>query len=112
MAKAKKKAKAIKRVVGKNGLGVIATWIKLFEESAKRKLTDEQISKAMHVNFPGRESAVFDHVAAVRSRYNAGILTKGEVPKVRAVRYDEKGKEITGRAKGKKKAASKKEAGQ
>lgn len=104
MAKAKK---VIKRVAGKNGLGVIQTWIKLFSENAKRKLTDEQISKAMHVNFPGRESAVFDHVAAVRSRYNAGILTKGEVPKVRSVRYDEKGKEISGRSKGKK--AAKKE---
>ncbi len=102
MAKAKKKAKVIQRVVGKNNLGVIATWIKLFSENAKHKLTDEQISKAMHVNFPGRDSAVFDHVAAVRSRYNAGILTKGEVPKVRSVRYDEKGKEISGRAKGKK----------
>ena len=97
MAKAKKKAKVIQRVVGKNNLGVIATWIKLFSENAKHKLTDEQISKAMHVNFPGRDSAVFDHVAAVRSRYNAGILTKGEAPKVRSVRYDEKGKETTGR---------------
>lgn len=105
MAKAKKKAKAIKRVVGKNGLGVIQTWVKLFSENAKHKLTDEQISKAMHTNFPGRESAVFDAVSAVRSRYNAGLLTSGEKPKVRSVRYDEKGKEVSGR--GKKKLAKK-----
>ncbi|MFH1717292.1 MAG: hypothetical protein ABIF19_08085 [Planctomycetota bacterium] len=95
MAKAKKKT--IKKVTGKNGLGVIQTWVKLFEENPKHKLTDEQISKAMHTNFPGRESAIFDHPGVVRTRYNAGLLTKGQVPKVRSVRYDEKGQEVSGR---------------
>jgi hypothetical protein len=106
--KAKKAKKAFARIVGKNNLGVVATWTKLFSENAKRKLTDDAISKAMHVNFPGRTSKVFDAVSAVRSRYNAGLLTKSEVPKVRSVRYDEKGKEISGRKPKAVKKASKK----
>lgn len=90
MAKAKKK-KAIRRVEGKNGLGVIATWVKLFKDNAKEKLTDEQISKAIKKNFPGRESAIFDHVQAVRNRFNNGLLTKGKAPATPSVRYDESG---------------------
>ncbi|MHC4540181.1 MAG: hypothetical protein ACYTEK_28100 [Planctomycetota bacterium] len=62
----------------------------------------------MHKNFPGRESAIFDHVQTVRSRYNAGILTGGEVPTTLSVRYDEKGKVVA--ARGKKKKVAKKKA--
>jgi hypothetical protein len=51
-------------------------------------LTDEQISKAIKANFPGRDSAIFNYVHTVRGRYNRGLLTKGVAPKVKSVRYD------------------------
>jgi hypothetical protein len=73
--------------------------VKLFEDNAKAKLTDEQISKAIKKNFPGRDSAVFDHVAAIRNRYNKGILTKGVLPKVPSVRYGEDGETVSARGK-------------
>jgi len=106
MAKAKvkktmKKAKTIKRAEGKNGLGVIQTWIKLFQDNAKAKLTDEQISAQIKKNFPGRESAIFDHPGTVRTRYNVGLLTKGKVPATLSVRYDEQGNETSARGKSK-----------
>jgi len=107
MAKTKKK-KAIRRVEGKNGLGVIATWVKLFKDNAKAKLTDEQISEAIKKNFPGRNSAIFDHVQAVRNRYNNGLLTKGKAPVKPSVRYDENGEVVSARGATKKVVKKKK----
>lgn len=108
-AKAKKATQTVARAVGKNGLGVIATWVKLFKDNVKEKLTDEQISKAIKKNFPGRESAIFDHVQAVRNRFNKGALTKGKTPVVESVRYGTDGTVVTARGKSaKKKVVSKK----
>jgi|GEM_PF-5160345 len=105
-AKAKRKTpkKVIKRVKGKNGLGVIATWIKLFKDNPREKLTDEQISKAIKKNFPGRDSAIFDHVQSVRNRYNKGALTRGKTPAVESKRYAADGSVCTARGSTVKKA--------
>ena len=64
------------------------TWVFLFKNNARDRLTDAQISLQMKAEFPGRDSKVFDEVNLVRGRYNRGLLTKGVVPKVKAVRYD------------------------
>ncbi|GAG51469.1 unnamed protein product, partial [marine sediment metagenome] len=90
-AKAKKSATPTARAVGKNGLGVQATWIKLYKDNAKAKLTDEEISKAIKKNFPGRDSEIFNHVQAVRNRYNKGALSHGKPPVVESKRYDKAG---------------------
>lgn len=80
------------RPVGKTTkLGIQGAWAYIFRENAKRKLSDVEIAKWMHKEFPGRGSKVFDAVSAVRSKYNAGGLTGGEAPKVRAVQYDDAG---------------------
>lgn len=63
------------------------TWALLFKNNARDRLTDEQISRQMRAEFPGRKSAIFDRVQMVRRRYNKGALTGGEVPKVQSVRY-------------------------
>jgi len=97
-----KKAKTVARVVGKNGLGVIATWIDLFKNNSKEKLTDEQITKALQKNFVGRDSEIFKHVQAVRNRYNKGHLTQEKVPTTLSVRYDKDGNVCTARGASKK----------
>lgn len=63
------------------------TWALLFKNNAKEKLTDAQISRQMKAEFPGRKSAIFNRVQMVRRRYNKGVLTGGEVPKIQSVRY-------------------------
>ena len=98
-ARAKKQAEGGGRPVGKTtGVGVIDTWIFYFEQnekvSASNKRTDEKISKAMHREFPGRASAIFDRVQAVRNRYNKGGLTRGVVPKRQSRRYGSDGKVV------------------
>jgi len=55
--------------------------------------------KAIKANLPGRESAIFDHVQAVRNRYNKGILTKGKAPATPSVRYGENGEVVSTRGK-------------
>jgi len=96
---AKKEPKAKKsttREVGKtSGVGVQETWIKLFAQNEKAKksarMTDEQIATAMHKEFPGRESKIFDQVQAVRNKYNKGGFKSVGVPAVLSQRYDEQG---------------------
>jgi len=107
-AKTKKATHTVARAVGRNGLGVIATWVTLFKDNAREKLTDEGISKAIKKNFPGRESAIFDHVQAVRYRYNKGALTKGKTPVVESVRYGADGNVASARGKSTKKKVAKK----
>jgi hypothetical protein len=88
-----------KRPVGKTTMvGVQATWVWVFErnEKAKKrdKWTDERISEFMKSEFPGRESAVFDRIQAMRFKYNAGGMTGGVQPKVQSNRYDGDGEII------------------
>ena len=106
--KSKKAKKTIKRVQGKDGRGVIQEWVFLFQENAKKHQPDSAISKALKKNFPGRNSAIFDAVQAVRNRYNKGILTKGKAPATLSVRYDEDGNVCTARGATKKIAKKKK----
>lgn len=105
-AKTKSKAKAKKKSTGRGGkpgrpkgtttgLPIQAAWVHIFEQNRKapkkKRLTDDQISEWMKKEFPGRKSKVFDMVNSVRTKFNKGGLTKGEVPKVESVPYDEDG---------------------
>lgn len=95
MAKTKVK-KQDKRLLGKTTkVGVAATWVHIFEKNEKlpkpKKLTDPKITKFMQSEFPGRKSKVFEAVNTVRCRYNRGILTKCQVPKVQSKQYDRNG---------------------
>ena len=63
------------------------TWALLFRNNTRDRLSDTQISRQMKAEFPGRKSAIFNRVQLVRRRYNKGLLTGGEVPKVQSVRY-------------------------
>lgn len=77
------------------GLGVQAAWVHIFEQNEKvakaKRLTDDGISAFMHKEFPGRQSKVFDGVQSVRTKYNKGGLTGGEVPKTQSIRYGDDG---------------------
>lgn len=106
-AQARKKAQAKKtakkgapKVIGKfSRVGVIATWVNIFKDNPKRRLTDKQISAQMKKEFPGRMSKIFDHVQMVRNRYNKGALTKGAVPARESQRYGSAGGIVTARGK-------------
>jgi len=63
------------------------TWVLLFKNNTRDRLTDAQISLQMKAEFPGRNSKIFEAVGTVRSRFNRGILTNGVIPKVKSVRY-------------------------
>lgn len=100
-----KKEESGKRPVGKqSGVGIVETWVQLFEANEKapkaKRMTDDEISKAMHTNFKGRASKVFDAVNAVRSRYNHGALTRGVAPKTLSLRYDENGEVVESAKRG------------
>lgn len=106
-AKARKKArrkagakKGAPRIIGRfSKLGVTATWVRIFKENVKHRLTDKQISAQMKKEFPGRKSKIFDFVQMVRNRYNKGALTQGQVPARISQRYDSAGKVVTARGK-------------
>lgn len=100
--KASKSGKAVKapqsgtkpgaRPIGRTTkLGIQGAWCHIFQQNAKQRLCDADITKWMNKEFPGRDSKVFGSVSAVRSKYNAGGLSGGEAPKVRSVSYDENG---------------------
>lgn len=100
---------SFKRAAGKTlGLGVAETWVHLFSQNEKvakaKRMTDEQITAFLLKEFPGKESKVFSAVSTVRSRYNRGILSKGELPKAPSHAYDEDGNAIV---RGEKKATAK-----
>lgn len=93
------KVKSAKREVGRTTkVGVVQTWCELFERNEKapknQKLTDEQISKQMHREFPGKASAIFDRAQLVRNRYNKGALTRGKLPKIQSHCYDDDGNKV------------------
>ncbi|WP_432799650.1 hypothetical protein [Poriferisphaera sp. WC338] len=96
------------------GLGIQAYWALLFKQNAsaakKNRMTDAEISAAMHKEFPGRESLVFDRVSSVRNKYNNGGLTGGIIPAKESFSYDEDGnvREGRGRPKGSKNKPKKK----
>ena len=76
------------RLSGKlSGVGVKATWIRIFKENPRHKLTEKQISTLMHKNFPNRKSGTFDHPQIHRNLYNKGLLTNGDVPKMQSRKY-------------------------
>ena len=68
-------------------LTVPETWISVFKDNAVKHLTDEQISKFMHEEFPHLNNKAFDTVHACRNFYNRGGYTKGEKPTLKSVRY-------------------------
>lgn len=75
------------------GLGVHDTWIHLFEENERRAnkkgkkkpRTDVEICQFMVDEFGYR--AVYEKVQSVRTKYNRGGLSRGEVPEIQSVRY-------------------------
>ena len=80
------------RPVGvKSGVGVTATWVACFERNAKaskkNRMTNEEITKEMNRNFPGRNSAVFNNVTGVRSAF----IREGKLDHIECLRYDENG---------------------
>ncbi len=86
-------------------LGVSACWNHLFETNAKapkgKRMTDEEISAFMLAEYPDRDTAYFDHVQPVRSKFNRGGIPgqKGEAPDTPSTRYDEDGKPQAARAR-------------
>lgn len=99
-----KSEKAPNRAVGKTlGLGVQATWVKVFKNNMKDKKSDAEITKFMNAEFPGRNSAIFNRVQHVRAQYNRGVLTKDDegvlvIPGQLSARYDDEGNKTTARA--------------
>jgi hypothetical protein len=92
-AKAKAAQEPVKRSEGRTlKLGVVHTWVHLFQENERCKAadrrTDAEITEFLKKEFPERHSKVFEAVATVRSRYNKGLLTKGEVPKTQSSHYN------------------------
>lgn len=77
------------------GLRLKQSWAKVMQENFKSKMTDEQIHKFMVKEFPHRKARTLRDVSGValaRRRYNKGRFTKGVVPEVESVPYDERGK--------------------
>lgn len=97
--KAVKKEETQGKIVGKTtGLNVKGAWCSVFSQNEKlvkaKRMTDEDISKWIKKEFPERHSAVFDHVRIVRTRYNRGILTGGEVPDQQSRQFDKDGNAV------------------
>lgn len=86
-----------KRATGKtSGLGVQDFWVKMLveNESAKKPLTDPQLTAKSRAEFPGNKSKVHEMVQAIRTKYNKGGFNKGVAPKLKSHRYDEAGEVI------------------
>ena len=86
------------------GLRLKQAWAKMFEENAKsstgKRMTDDQIHKAMRSEFPEKKARTLRDVSGVyvaRKRYNVGKFTKGVVPTTLSTAYDEKGKAVDGK---------------
>lgn len=98
-----KSAKPERKIAGKTwGLNLRQTWVKLFEENAKNKQTDEQLHKFMKAEFPDRKSkdiTVPEMIGKLRRVVNSGAFTNGEKPAVPFVRYNENKEVITVRGK-------------
>lgn len=94
--KEKQMAKRKLKKVGKfSKCGILETWVIMFRENEKKKLTDEAILKHMKLEFPGQstKSKIFNSVRAHRSFYNRGILpASGGKPKKRSVPYEKEKK--------------------
>ncbi len=102
----KEKVERTPRLVGKRlKLGINQTWIHLFQENERlaksdKAKTDAEITEFMYSEFPGRKSKVFAQVATCRSRYNRGVITGGEPPKIQSNPYNkEEKKEKTSKKK-------------
>ncbi len=86
----KKKVASKVRLLGKSsGLGILATWVKVFQDNATKQSTDEKILSAMKNEFPGYavKSKIFSNVTAHRRFYNNGTLSDGKKPKVQSKKY-------------------------
>lgn len=89
--KKKKKETTTKRALGLvSKLGIIATWVMIFENNFKKHLTDERILSQMKLNFPEQaaKSKIFSSVKKHRSLYNRDVLTHGKKPKKKSVPYE------------------------
>jgi hypothetical protein len=112
-AKAKaKKAENAEKIKALNtghtlGMRVEQTWVHVFKNVHKTKMTDEQITAFMLEEFAPKTSKVFSQVPQVRSKYNRGLFKKyqEEAPKRRAERYDEDGNVMAARQRKSKKDA-------
>ncbi len=96
------------------GLGIQMAWCFIFQSNEKaaaaKRLNDEAITNWLKKEFPGRESGVFNNVQGVRTKYNQGGLTRGEVPSVISHRYEDGKLADPGVATAEKEAAAKKNA--
>lgn len=111
---AKATAKTGKRAgglqVGKNGLGLMQTFVKLFHENERapksKKLTDDQIVSAVLKQFPGRDrvSKNVRNVAGIRRAFNRGqwptILAALEIDGFQSQAYDANGDVVPPRSRG------------
>lgn len=107
-------SKPVGRPIGlTTGLPILLAWCYIFQQNQKatkaQRKTDEQISKWMKAEFPGRKTAAFDNVNGCRIAYNGGRYTKEVEPKVQSQRFDENG-EVVVVKRGAKTAAKKKAA--
>ncbi len=85
------KRKKLKYVGKFSKVGILATWVLIFRENEKKKLSDEAILKHMKLEFPGHaaKSKIFSNVQAHRRFYNRGILpAAGGKPKKKSVPYE------------------------
>lgn len=77
-----------------NGLGVQAAWCKLFDDNERMysvgimPKSDDTIVAQMKVWFPKRQSVELMREAKWwRARYNRGLLTRGDIPRIKSYRY-------------------------
>lgn len=81
------------------GLPILLAWCYIFQTNEKapkdQKYTDEEITKWMTKEFPGRSTPAFNHPGRARREYNEGKFTRG-TPVVRQSKpYDKDGNVIT-----------------
>lgn len=77
-----------------NGLGVQAAWAKLFDDNERRyaasimPLSDTAIVTQMKEWFPKRQAVdLMRETKWWRARYNRGILTRGDIPRIKSYHY-------------------------
>ena len=113
-----KQAQVFRGIKGRKwGLTCRDTFVKLFKKNVVLRYTEEKIVKWLQAEFPpgnrSKQAYMKDptKIQAIRTLYNRGGLTGGDVPSRQSLPYDKQGKamEVTrGRKTGTKKKATKK----
>jgi hypothetical protein len=89
-----------------SGVGICTYFAFLFRynETSKKKLTDEEIAILVEREYPDRHSAKAFRgntkkrtINEYRHRYNAGLFTTGKIPALFSYRYDSLGNRVDGR---------------